>query len=245
MTRSQFARARRIRPLVGGTLVSAATFVFAACSSESSGDGDESGGAPTGGGGSAGAANGGSVAGSSSGGTGGSGATGGSGTGGSGATGGKSGGAGGLGGSASGGDAGASSGRGGAAPGGSAGMAGNGGRGGNPSSTCPETPPNDASSCGSAGLACFYEDCGGDGRTVARCLAGAWDVENGACAAPICEADGCDAGDVCIGVTGGTVIVNCVSNPCGTGPVTCDCVGCERCIVDGSLSSGIAVVCSP
>ena len=247
MTRLQPARVRRTRPLALGTLVSAAVFVFAACSSESSDDGDESGGAPTGGGGSAGAGTGGSVSGSSSGGTsrkgtGGSG-TGGSGTGGSG-TGGKSGGAGGLGGTATGGDAGSSSGSGGAAPGGSAGVAGNGGRGGNPSTTCPETPPDDAASCGSLGLACLYEDCDGDGRTVAHCQAGGWEVENGACAAPMCEADGCDAGDVCVITTGGTVLANCISNPCGTGAVTCACIGCERCTVDGTLSSGIAVTCS-
>jgi hypothetical protein len=122
-------------------------------------------------------------------------------------------------------------------------MAGNGGRGGNPSSTCPETPPADASSCGSLGLACFYEDCAGDGRTIARCEAGGWGVEEGECSAPTCQAEGCDEGDICVVATGGTVLATCIPNPCETGPITCECVGCERCDVNGSLSSGVIVTC--
>ncbi|WP_437992844.1 hypothetical protein [Sorangium sp. So ce145] len=52
-------------------------------------------------------------------------------------------------------------------------------------------------------------------------------------------------GEICSVIQGGAFFGTCIANPCGTGPVTCECAdpGCPACRVDDS-SGGITVTCN-
>lgn len=51
---------------------------------------------------------------------------------------------------------------------------------------CPQTPPANASSCGSESLNCFYDYCPSGGRTQAVCAGGLWTVQTAACGTVTC-----------------------------------------------------------
>jgi hypothetical protein len=116
--------------------------------------------------------------------------------------------------------------------------------------TCPNAAPRDGDGCASA-QSCFYEDCAGAGRTVATCVQGAWSVTNGPCNTFACQsgitATSCEAGKVCVAIASGFPVTLCVTNSCGTGPVSCDCVdSCiGTCSVRGTAADGIAIDCNP
>jgi hypothetical protein len=114
--------------------------------------------------------------------------------------------------------------------------------------TCPSTPPLNGSPC--SGRDCYYEDCVGAGRTIARCHPeGTFEVQTTACTAVSCSlsADGgasCQAGTICLRFAGSPVSENCVSNSCGTGPIGCDCL--SSCVGTCTLSGnahGIGIIC--
>jgi hypothetical protein len=193
-----------------------------------------------------------------------SGASGSMGTGGSAGSGGSeaSGGSGGRGGSVaeggagSGGTAGASgsgnagsSGSGGGGRGGTAGTdAGSGGKlgsdGGDAGSGCPASPPADGSPC--TGSSCFYQICASAGRVAATCANGTWSVKSAPCAAFSCSTGTpCQPNDLCVEHAGVPMKRECVSNSCGMGPVSCDCVpSCAGvCTVSGTAESGIHIAC--
>ena len=122
--------------------------------------------------------------------------------------------------------------------------------------TCPQTPPANASGCGSGSVTCFYEDCASTGRTLAVCAGGTWTVQTAACGpgGPMsCSANGttstCTAGEMCVITTsvGGAYLVRADCRPtCGPGLVTPQCIdnAGNNCFATYSLTSGVTVNCS-
>ena len=143
---------------------------------------------------------------------------------------------GGGGGGAAGGDGGGAAGGGGdgAAGGGASGADGAGGRGagggadGPPGTTCPASPPQAGRApCGVPRI-CSYLECGGVGEITATCgLGGTWSVASAPCAAFDCPMTSpqtrCNPGQLCIRQSSGVETAVCVSNPCGSAPVSCAC----------------------
>ena len=125
--------------------------------------------------------------------------------------------------------------------------AGAGGSAGAPAE-CPQTAPADGSPCDMAGQSCYYQDCAGAGLSTAQCVSASWSVKTSACATFSCSGigDQCTAGQICSVTQGGAIFATCMENPCGTGPVTCDCVnpGCAACNVSAYTGSGITVTCN-
>jgi len=135
---------------------------------------------------------------------------------------------------------------GGAGAGGSEGVGGSGGTAAEP---CPATPPANGSSCFASGPICAYEDCAGNGRSVANCFNGSWSVANAACGETVgCNAGPgtCGVGEICLVLAGGALLGGCVANTCETGPVSCDCIeGCSgECGVTGDPDYGITITCN-
>jgi hypothetical protein len=100
---------------------------------------------------------------------------------------------------------------------------------------CPQTPPANKASCGPVDYPCFYEDCGGAGRTLATCASGVWTVQTTACTAVTCQganvtpaAITCPVGQVCVRTASGNVSAKltpkCVDNTCGKGPISPQCI---------------------
>ena len=112
-------------------------------------------------------------------------------------------------------------------------------------SFCPTITPIAGVPCAPSGLECAYEDCAGAGRTIGRCVSGAWSVENGPCDDFVYCADGttCGPGAVCVYVYS---IGTCLPNPCGDGAIGCNCMDCagRDCRLDPSLR-GITIDCRP
>jgi hypothetical protein len=118
--------------------------------------------------------------------------------------------------------------------------------------TCPQTPPANASSCGSGSLTCFYDNCPSGSRTQAVCAGGNWTVETAACGTVTCDPDPsgsartCSSGQVC--VTVGAYSFACVVNPCTTNPVVqnqvpAQCTYMSTCSVHYSLTNGVTFTC--
>jgi hypothetical protein len=128
------------------------------------------------------------------------------------------------------------SGTGGAA--GSSGATGSGGSGatpdGGPGCSCPPTPPADRAACDAtcAGRECAYEDCDRAGLVIASCRQGTWSVSTSACGSQRCGPVGsqaqtfCSENFVCIQQSGGALFPEeCRAHECGSGPITCGCLG--------------------
>jgi hypothetical protein len=198
--------------LRGATVIAlAATCVIGGCGEDS----DSPGGSGTGGAGGSSAA---------------AGNDGGSATDGSSATSGSAGQAGSAGSSGGTGASGGMAGAGGAGTGGGGGTGGDGG----PGCSCPPTPPADRAACDAmcAGRDCAYEDCDGAGLVVASCRQEAWSVITSTCGSQRCGPAGsqaqtfCSDGFVCIQQSGGALFPEeCRTHECGSGPITCDCLG--------------------
>jgi hypothetical protein len=111
---------------------------------------------------------------------------------------------------------------------------------------CPATPPLEGASCG--GQNCVYEDCAGAGRIVASCYPeGSFQLSYGACSSVTCpgaSASPCPMGSLCLKKpVGGVLTATCLANPCGRGPITCDCATCSgACSVAGTVD-GVTVIC--
>jgi hypothetical protein len=132
-----------------------------------------------------------------------------------------------------------------AAAGGASGGGGSGGAGGSSGADCPATVPAPGASC-SGTAACFYEECAGIGRNVARCVNGAWSVESGPCTGVSCQSQTCAPGQVCVIRAGGALLIDCVQNVCGGTAIACGCLqSCAgTCTVGGSLASGVTIQCN-
>lgn len=122
--------------------------------------------------------------------------------------------------------------------------------------TCPQEPPTSGTACGSGTYACYYENCSAAGRTEAKCAAGKWTVESAPCSTVSCAGAGivstvltCAVGQICVRTTGGggayVITPSCVSNTCGNGPVSPQCLPALEgtCGIMTSLS-GATVSCS-
>jgi len=119
--------------------------------------------------------------------------------------------------------------------------------------TCPQAPPKNASSCGSASLSCFYDICPNTGRTWATCAGGLWTVATGDCGPVACgrsssgvDTGPCPSGQVCHEMSSGILISNCVGNGCGQGPVALQCLGSldGNCSLSYNLATGVTVHCN-
>jgi hypothetical protein len=111
--------------------------------------------------------------------------------------------------------------------------------------TCPQTPPTNTLSCGSASMTCFYDNCPSTGRTQARCAGGTWTVQTAACSTVNCISRTCPSGQICLVTEGGAVGVQCVDNACGQGPVTAECgTGIGGCVVNATLTGGVTITCN-
>ena len=119
---------------------------------------------------------------------------------------------------------------------------------------CPETAPANASSCGSASLTCFYDNCPSGGRTQAVCAGGNWTVETAACGIVTCDPDPsgsartCSSGQICVVVNSGAFLSACMSNTCNIssvpqGPISAQCAGMSMCSVHYSLTHGVTFIC--
>jgi hypothetical protein len=115
-------------------------------------------------------------------------------------------------------------------------------------SACPALPPSSGSQCTGQAV-CFYDACPSAGRTQATCTAGTWVIEVGACGEVSCQGSygvgsTCSSGEVCLVKIGGALIISCMANPCGTGPVSPDCsdftTGCTPMF---STASGVTYYC--
>jgi hypothetical protein len=122
--------------------------------------------------------------------------------------------------------------------------------------TCPQTPPANASSCGSASLTCFYDNCPSGGRTQAVCAGGNWTVETAACGTVTCDPDPigfgrtCASGQMCVIVNSGASTHACMSNTCTMtpgsavqNPVSALCSNMSACSVHYSLTLGVTFIC--
>jgi hypothetical protein len=113
------------------------------------------------------------------------------------------------------------------------------GREGPSATACPATPPLSGSTC--TGTDCYYEDCGGRGRTIALCHPeGTFDVQTTACTEPACIGTvrmTCVVGDICKNAS-------CAPNPCGKGPISCACACAGACTIAGG-TGGVTVTCAP
>lgn len=125
-----------------------------------------------------------------------------------------------------------------------------------PVPSCPATAPQDGTPCEPVDHKCYYEDCDGNGRTMASCAGSLWKVENGPCAPITCTGEGltptavtCDAGEVCVRTTstGGVYAItpSCTTQSCGTGPISMACIDVyySGCLASYS-PSGIFVSCT-
>jgi hypothetical protein len=117
--------------------------------------------------------------------------------------------------------------------------------------TCPQTPPGNNTACGSTSLACFYDNCPSTGRTQAICSGVNWAVQTGSCGTVSCVGYGypgvmtCPSGQVCLITESGAIMARCVSNGCGQGPVTDQCIsGAIGCSMGFSLTSGVTMTCN-
>lgn len=120
---------------------------------------------------------------------------------------------------------------------------------------CPKSAPQDGTTCSTAQGTCYYEDCAGAGRTLAKCAAGSWQVTSAACGPYLCEAPitdagalTCAAGKVCVVTTDSSfrTTTACVDQTCGTGPMSTTCI--QGLIASGCAvkykTSGVVVTCS-
>jgi len=171
-------------------------------------------------------------------------ASGGSSSGGGAATGGAS-----TGGTSSGGTSSGGTSSGGAAAGGSSsgGSGGALGTGGSVGASCPEAVPEDGVvPCQGFGT-CLYEDCSGAGQTSATCDNAVYQTEVSPCQDFECGGETCTPGQICTVNAGGAFIGTCVDNPCGDGPVTCECghPTCSgTCTAFGTPGYGIELTCN-
>jgi hypothetical protein len=116
---------------------------------------------------------------------------------------------------------------------------------------CPQAAPTNGDACAPGGPTCYYENCGGAGRTLATCSNGTWQVQTAACESFACEAEGsaagsisCAAGKLCVLTMGAGSVVTpaCVDHSCGTGLIGPTCAPALRgsCTISYTLGGVVA-----
>lgn len=114
---------------------------------------------------------------------------------------------------------------------------------------CPSAPPTAGGAC-TATVTCYYQDCAHTGRTVASCGGGGiWSVQTASCATFSCFPGSgrmCTGDQICSESAGGALLVECINNTCGAGPITCGCLSsCSgSCTISGSAQTGFQVNCN-
>jgi hypothetical protein len=114
------------------------------------------------------------------------------------------------------------------------------GSGGATEGDCPSSPPAMDADCSGPLEGCFYEDCAGEGRTLAFCLSGSWEVRRAACEV---SSDGCQPGEYLYTYEGGALFSECRPNPCAPGLITEECLGAEGCTLGFLVEEGANVRC--
>ncbi len=107
----------------------------------------------------------------------------------------------------------------------------------------PSEAPVTGSECpaGCEGKLVAYEDCQGEGLLQFACATD-WFVFQGPCGDHLCQdpafnGQSCGPAMVCAVMQGGAQIPECMAHGCGTGPITCECLGalCPGCFQTGVL----------
>lgn len=119
---------------------------------------------------------------------------------------------------------------------------------------CPKSAPQNGSTCSPSNGTCYYEDCAGGGRMLARCEDRLWKVETAACNAYPCQApekDGgvltCAAGEICVVNTDTSfrVTPSCEKQTCGTREMSTSCIeGTEGWCTARYKLDGVVVNCA-
>jgi len=121
------------------------------------------------------------------------------------------------------------------------------GSGGSVSTSCPGAVPEDGVvPCQGFGT-CLYEDCGGIGQVTATCDNAVYQTDVTPCQDFDCGGETCTPGQICTVNAGGAFIGTCVDNPCGDGPVTCECghpLCAGTCTAFGMPGYGIELTCN-
>lgn len=109
------------------------------------------------------------------------------------------------------------------------------------SAQCPRLPLKNGDACKVRGE-CTYIDCAGPGRVTVRCNGSKANVEILPCSAFRCGGVGgidCEGNTLCVERSSGYHDAKCISNPCGKGPLSCNCAGslCEgaSCTISGAI----------
>jgi hypothetical protein len=105
---------------------------------------------------------------------------------------------------------------------------------------CPTEPPATDDGCENPGQLCAYQQCDGEGLIEARCGREVWSVSTSTCETTVCGNYQCDAGQLCLEIQSGALMIECVENPCGTGPLDCACA-CGG--MDCTIESATKVTC--
>ncbi len=111
--------------------------------------------------------------------------------------------------------------------------------GGGLTASCPADPPTGGSACARDGLSCTWARCTADGVSRAACSGGTWTVDATPCTGMFaCNEGGisCTDDQLCEVRSGGALLVDCATNPCGENAieVACACGFCggpENCTV--------------
>jgi hypothetical protein len=123
-----------------------------------------------------------------------------------------------------------------------------------PPPPCPTAVPVEGEACEARDQRCTYQDCPGDGVTRADCQASGWVLTTLPCESYPCDfgaggMETCTEAELCVARMGGAFLVECVDNPCESGPIeeSCACSICgatDECQVDG-LSVTCIIQCEP
>jgi len=124
----------------------------------------------------------------------------------------------------------------------------NGSGGATQEALCPQAPPADATPCSPNGRQCFYDACPNGARTQATCASGSWSLQTSTSCVHSCmgalSSRSCETGEICLIYSGGALLVNCVPNGCGAGPISAQCAGAPTCTVSFSVEAGATVTCN-
>jgi hypothetical protein len=109
---------------------------------------------------------------------------------------------------------------------------------------CPDLVPAHDDPCDEPNATCTYMDCADVGVSTATCRTdNRWDVTTAACGEVYCHNETCAPGFVCVVSIAGFPQGACVENPCGDGPIGCDCPGCPD-GANGCTSNGLTLECN-
>jgi hypothetical protein len=113
-----------------------------------------------------------------------------------------------------------------------------------PDFDCPDMVPAHDAPCDEPNATCTYMDCTDVGVSTATCRTDKlWDIATAACGEVSCENETCAPGFICVVSIAGFPQGACVENPCGDGPIGCECPGCSN-GDNGCSSYGLTLECN-